>query len=209
MNFKSIKNIIFDLGNVIINIDFDLTFKAFQKLTDKPLELVYQKFSELQLWERYETGEISNSEFLAIVRNTLELKCSDNKIINAWNALLLDIPQQRIKLLEELAVQYKLYFLSNTSDYHIEDVNRILSECSKYKDLKELVCHAYYSHEMQLRKPDPAIYNKVLELEGLNANETIFLDDNKDNVISAEKVGIKSFLVTPENDINNLLAKAL
>lgn len=201
MNLNQIKNIIFDLGDVIINIDFALTFQAFSKLTDKSLDEVYEEFREKQIWEKYETGELSNQAFLNLLRSALNLKETDVEIINAWNALLLDIPRKRIELIKSLSEKYRLFILSNTSEYHIIDVNRILSEMSEFNDLKELVEVAYYSYEMGLRKPDPAIYQKVLDEQGIVASETIFLDDNKENIDSAMTLGLNVFRVQKPVDI--------
>ena len=196
MEFNQIKNIIFDLGNVIINIDFDLTFEAFEKMTSKNLKEIYQEFENQQIWERYELGELSNDDFIQLLRNALEISESDEKIISAWNALLLDIPRKRIERIKELSKKYRLFILSNTSDLHILDVNRILKESNGVSDLKELVEVAYYSYEMELRKPGQEIYNSVLEQSNLKASETVFLDDNYDNIVGANAVGLHTIHVT-------------
>lgn len=207
MNFSEIKNIIFDLGNVIINIDFDLTYAAFEKLTNKNLKEVYQEFENQQIWERYELGELSNEEFVQLLRDALEINVSDEKIIEAWNALLLDIPKKRIDKLRALSEKYRLFFLSNTSDLHIQDVNRILMDSIGVVDLKELVEVAYYSYEMKLRKPDVIIYEEVLKQSNLKASETVFLDDNYDNVVAANKVGLRTIHVT-DKDLCDYLENA-
>ena len=199
MKNNSIKNIIFDLGNVIINIDFDLTYKAFENLTEKNLKQVYQEFDNQQIWEKYELGELTNKAFIQLLRDALEINASDKKIIDAWNALLLDIPQKRIDKLRELNKNYRLFFLSNTSDLHILDVNRILKETTGVSDLKELVEVAYYSFEMKLRKPDTTIYDEVLKQSQLKASETLFLDDNLDNIIGANSIGLNTIHVTDQD----------
>ncbi len=208
MNFNEIKNIIFDLGNVIINIDFALTYRAFEKLTTKNLQEVYEKFEAEQLWERYELGELTNQAFVSLLQKELEISASDQQIIDAWNALLLDIPKKRLELIERLAERYRLFILSNTSDLHIIDVNRILRESSSYNDLKELVEVAYYSFEMEQRKPDEAIYKSVLQDSDLKAEETLFLDDNYENIVGAKAVGLKVIHVQ-EKDMCDYLEGAL
>lgn len=120
---------------------------------------------------------------------------------------MLDIPQNRIDKLRELRKKYRLFILSNTSDLHILDVNRILKESTGVDDLKELVEVAYYSYEMELRKPGVAIYNRVLEESNLIASETLFLDDNLDNVLGADKVGLNTIHVT-DKDMCEYLEKA-
>lgn len=207
MNFKSIKNIIFDLGNVIINIDFDLTYKELASISQKSTEEVHEVFKKHDLWERYETGNLSNQEFINTLREALDIKSNDTSIINAWNALLLDIPQKRIDKIISLSKNYRLFILSNTSDLHIIDVNRILKESCKVNDLKDLVEIAFYSYEMNLRKPSIAIYEEVLKCANLKAEETVFLDDNYDNIIGAQKAGIHTIHVT-DKDLCDYLENA-
>ncbi len=195
MNFNQIKNIIFDLGNVVINIDFDLTYKAFSKISTSDLETVHNKFTELQIWERYELGEFSNDEFIYLLRTELNTNVSDQEIIHAWNALLLDIPLARINKIKELSKKYRLFILSNTSDLHIIEVNKILENTCGISDLKNLVETAYYSHEMKLRKPAQEIYDFVIQESNLIKEETVFLDDNLDNILGAQNYGIKTIHV--------------
>jgi len=199
MNFSQIKNIIFDLGNVIINIDFALTYQAFEKLSSENLDFVYEKFNKLKLWEQYELGELSNQEFIDLLRKELKITVEDNQIIDAWNALLLDIPQKRIELMKKLAKKYRLFILSNTSELHIIDVNRILFEQTGVRDLKNLVETVFYSYEMKLRKPDTTIYKEVLESAKIVAEETLFLDDNFDNIVSAKSIGLHCIHVTDKD----------
>lgn len=208
MNFNSIKAILFDLGDVIINIDFALTYQAFQKLTDKNLDEVYEQFHEHQIWERYETGELSSPEFLTLLKERLEITATDEVLLKAWNALLLDIPKKRIDLIQKLATNYRLLILSNTSHYHIQAVNQILNTAHAIPDLKQLVHKVYYSYEMGLRKPDPAIYQQVLDQEGLLAHEVVFLDDNKENIDSAQQMGIHTIWVQKPTDICQYLLEA-
>lgn len=195
MNFNTIKNIVFDLGNVIINIDFDLTYKAFSELSDKSLGEVYQIFEKLDLWDKYEKGLLSNSEFIFTIKNALEIKKSDDLIIEAWNALLLDIPKRRIDKMKELANRYRLFILSNTSYIHIIEVNKILNKSRGIDDLKNLVEKVYYSYEIGMRKPNSDIYDYVLGDANLKAEETLFLDDNLDNIIGAKNIGIHTIHV--------------
>ena len=207
MNFNTIKNIIFDLGNVIINIDFDLTYQAFAKITNKNLEEVYNSFDKLDLWDKYEKGQLSNQEFINTLREALEITVDDKEIIAAWNALLLDIPQKRIDRILALKKKYRIFILSNTSDLHILDVNRILKETRGIENLRHLVEKLYYSYEMGMRKPSDEIYLSVLKDSNLAAEETLFLDDNFDNVIGARKIGIHAIHVT-DKDLCDYLKEA-
>lgn len=196
MKDPKVKNIIFDLGNVILNIDIPRTIGVFSEWTGKKPEEVAKLFAEKDLFKNYETGLWDDRMFLNQVRNiTGQQEWTDDKITEAWNTLLLDIPQDRIELLLALRKNYRLYLLSNTSPLHIRRVNEILHESAGISDLSELFEKVYYSYELGCMKPDAVIYEKVLENAGILAEESLFLDDNADNIAGAEAVGISSIHV--------------
>ena len=113
----------------------------------------------------------------------------------AWNSLLLDLPPERVELLKKLRENYRLFLLSNTSSIHITQVNKILEATTGIEKLDDLFEKVYYSYDMGLMKPDPAIYLQVLKEQGLEAEETLFLDDNADNIAAASKLGIDTIHV--------------
>lgn len=208
MNFSSIKNIVFDLGGVVINIDFQLTFDAFARATNKSSEFVKEKFLEGKVFERYEVGAVSDKEFRIIVRELLETNLSDEAIDKAWNALLLDIPLERVELIRKLRNKYKVYLLSNTNKIHIDGVNKILYDTSGVEDLEHLFDKVYYSWKILLSKPSVESYQEVLRDAGLAGEETLFLDDNLDNVEGARKAGIHALQVKASETIIELLKNA-
>ena len=188
---NNIKNIIFDLGDVILNIDIPKTVRAFAELSGRSDQHLHRVFTENELFRKFETGSLSEEGFRNLVREILEMPdLADTDIDNAWNALLLDIPPARIGLLEKLADRYQLYLLSNTSSIHITKVNQILHTTSGIEDLRHLFKKLYFSYEMGIMKPDPQIYLNVLEDAGIEAAQTLFLDDNQANIEAAGKLGI-------------------
>ncbi|ODS82830.1 MAG: haloacid dehalogenase [Cytophagaceae bacterium SCN 52-12] len=188
---NNIKNIIFDLGDVILNIDIPKTVRAFAELSGHSDQHLHRVFIENELFRKFETGSLSEEGFRNLVREILEMPdLADTDIDNAWNALLLDIPPARIGLLEKLADRYQLYLLSNTSSIHITKVNQILHTTSGIEDLRHLFKKLYFSYEMGIMKPDPQIYLNVLEDAGIEAAQTLFLDDNQANIEAAGKLGI-------------------
>lgn len=200
------KNIIFDLGNVIINIDFQLTYEAFAKLGDTDILSVLKKFEEQKVFIRFEKGEMSAEEMRNLVRKEFNKpSLTDKDIDDAWNALLLDIPEERIDLLLALRGKYKLYLLSNTNITHIKEVNKILFKTSGFSKLNDLFDEVFYSYEMGLIKPDKEIYEAVLQKRKLKAADCIFLDDNLHNVQGAESVGIRSVQVTKDYSVIDIL----
>ena len=196
------------MGGVVIDIDFDLTFSALSDLAGKSIDEVKKIMGEINIWDQYERGELTDQEFVDTIRKSLDLKQTDEEIITAWNGLLLELPKRRIDLVKELNGRYDTYVLSNTSNLHIEGVNKILEASTGDKDLKDVFGKIFYSYEINRRKPDLDIYEFVLEDAGLKAEETLFLDDNLDNVLAAQKVGIKIIHVDPPTCITHYLKEA-
>lgn len=206
---EGVKNIVFDLGDVVINISPERCFDAFAKLFSMQREQVVLEFDKLQVFEKYESGKISDVEFLSLIRTISIGQVSDEEIIHAWQQILLDIPKERIDLIQELASDHKIYVLSNTSHYHMIEVNAILERVSGVTTIDELVEKTYYSYEMGLRKPDPEIYSTLLRDSNLTPNETLFLDDNRNNVEAAIDLGIRAILVEKPKDICSYLNSAI
>lgn len=204
---RTIKNIIFDLGDVIINIDVPLAARSFAELTNRSLEEVQELIHQNEVFKKFETGHLSAVDFRAYIRELLQQpEWSDEAIDTAWNSLLLDIPAERIEKLQELAQKgYRLFLLSNTSSIHIEEVNKILHRTTGVKQLNDLFEKLFLSYDMGIMKPHPDIYHGVLTQAGLLAHETLFLDDNADNIRAAAEVGIHTIHVQKPTSILDYL----
>lgn len=198
MSIQGIRNIIFDLGGVIINLSIPSTVAAFSKASGKPVEEVAALVNS-QGFIDYEKGLISDEVFRDHVRKALNWKASDDEIDESWNAMLLDIPANRIQLLERLKKSHRIFLLSNTNEIHWRKFSQILYEQTQQKSMDDYFHRAYYSHRMKMRKPDVEIFDYVLKENQLDPSETLFLDDNLSNLRGAEQAGIKTFHVqTPE-----------
>lgn len=196
MKNEKIKNIIFDLGDVILNIDVPVASKSFAELSGKEQSEILTIFQENDIFRQFETGELDEEGFRNFVRRIIGFNdLSDEAIDTAWNSLLLDLPPERVELLQKLRKKYRLFLLSNTSSIHVLQVNKILKASTGIERLQDLFDTVFLSYEMKLMKPDPRIYQKVLEQEGLVAEETLFLDDNAANIESASKLGIDTIHV--------------
>jgi putative hydrolase of the HAD superfamily len=193
---SSIKNIIFDLGGVILNLSVDSTLRQISQLSGHPVEKVMELYHARPEFLQYERGEITNDEFRKSLRDIFGITTLDTEVDKCWNAMLGDIPKERIELLRELKSNYKTYLLSNTNAIHLDCFSGMVNKDHGIESLAPLFHKAYYSHLMKMRKPDPAIYEFVLKENGLKANETIFLDDNVANLKGAASVGIQTFHVT-------------
>ena len=193
IDLKNIKNIIFDLGKVLLNLDFEASIKAFQQLGLKNDVLDNKQAYSDPVFYELEVGKISPKEFCNGVRRYLNNQdLTDLQIEDAWYAMILDIPASRVKVVQELSKNYNVYLFSNTNQIHIERLHR------KFKaehgiDFPSLFVKDYYSHEIHERKPDLSSYQKVIELSGIKPEESIFIDDLEKNIIGAQQSGLKTF----------------
>ncbi|NLA25181.1 MAG: HAD family phosphatase [Bacteroidales bacterium] len=201
-----IKNIVFDLGNVILNIDASLSVLEFEKLQLKNFDELYTLSNQVGLFDQLEKGEIEPEEFYAKIREISKLDLKDFEIINAWNALILDFPKENIELLKSLKSKYRTFILSNTNYIHYKYYTEQLQTNFNINGLEDLVEKAYFSHELGYRKPDEIIYKFVENHANIKPEETLFIDDNAENCLSAEKLSWKTILYTG-NSLSDLFAK--
>lgn len=200
MHHPNIKNIIFDLGGVILDLSVDHTLESFAKLSGLTKDEVHRIFVSSPGFLAYEKGYLTDEAFRDFVREIYVPGVSDEQIDVCWNAMLRAIPIAKLQLLETLKQRYSVYLLSNTNGIHLSYINCImLPETCGTNSLDPYFHRTYYSHLMGKRKPDKEIFEQVLEENSLQAGQTLFLDDNHANILGAEVLGIKTFYVkTPE-----------
>lgn len=194
---KNFEALIFDLGGIIINIDFNLTLKALEQFT-------HHQFGEGEyltkhaIFYEFETGKISENVFFEELKNTFGLQADKNTLIKAWNTLLLDIPQERVSLIRTLSQKYPTYILSNTNPTHLIEVENILRTQTDAQSLQELVKKPYYSFEMGKAKPETAIYQQVIDENNLVAEKTLFIDDSLKNLDGAKLTHLQTLHINPK-----------
>jgi putative hydrolase of the HAD superfamily len=188
---KNIDNIIFDLGNVILNIDYQNTIDAFKKIGVPNASSFYSKSSQLNIFNQLETGHISKQNFILEIQK-ITPKASASQIINAWNAILQDLPNERLEILKNLKDKFSIFLLSNTNSIHIEKIIDILGE-KKYEEFYNLFEKVYYSHQVKLRKPNSDIFKLVIKENCLSIKNTLFIDDSIQHIESAKKIGLKTY----------------
>lgn len=186
-----IKNIIFDFGDIFINLDKEATAK---ELFDQGVTVFSEE--EMDLCQRYEMGLLSTTGFLNFFEKKFQVP--SYKFIKAWNAILLDFPIHRLHFLQELSKNpnYRLFLLSNTNDLHISWIQENWG-MALYNTFKHCFEHFYLSHEMNMRKPNSDIYEYVLKAHDLIPQETLFIDDTKENTLSASHLGIQVWNLIP------------
>jgi glucose-1-phosphatase len=188
------KAIIFDLGGVLLDIDYDLAKEAFRNLGVENFDQMYSQAEANPLFQKLETGKISQEEFCeAIMEYVPGVSCEDD-IVEAWNAMLLHFRKESIEELKRLRKKYKIFLLSNTNYIHLQSFNKTYQETIG-GDFISLFDKVYFSHEIGHRKPDPEPYEVILKENNLIPQEAIFIDDSIQNVQAADKLGIKTIFL--------------
>jgi len=194
-----IKHIIFDLGGVILNIDFYKAAKSFKELGLDDFEGLYSKATQSKLFDRLEKGQISAQDFREQLRNLSGIDMTDEQIDHAWNSLILDFPPARLNLLQELRKNYKLFLLSNTNIIHADFYNNDLRQNHNIDGLESLFDKVYFSHEIALRKPDNEAFEYVLKDQNIQPEETLFIDDALPNILTANQLGLNTIFLNLDN----------
>ena len=201
---SSIKNIIFDLGGVLLNIDYNKTSDAFKKLGFENFDNMYSQFTADQLFEKLETGHVTEEEFVKVLSGVALGKVPDKDIINAWNAMLLDFRKESFDFLETLTPKYNLYLLSNTNAIHMNAFHGdFVKQVGKSK-LDDYFIKAWFSNKIGLRKPNKNIYEFILRDGNLKAEESLFIDDSINNIETAMEMGIQTHHLKPGQKIEEL-----
>src|ERR1700722_8768177 len=185
-----IKNIIFDLGGVIMDIDVKQTMNAFSALGLKNIHEYFGHGFAASFFSDHEAGKISDDAFLSEIKKLLNSEVSQGDLIDAWNALLLRFPPERISLLKDIKSRYRLFLFSNTNAIHYDKFREIYRN-SFAGELEDLFEKAYFSHSMGHRKPDIGGFELIIRENGLDPKQTLFVDDAFINVEGALKTGLK------------------
>ncbi|MBG15493.1 MAG: HAD family hydrolase [Crocinitomicaceae bacterium] len=204
MNVNSINAIIFDLGGVILDLDYGLTINGFNKLGCKDFNSLYNQQKQNQLFDDFETGKISAVEFRKNLQNQMTISVTDKDFDSAWNAMLLKLPIKRIELLQRLKKNYPIFLLSNTNEIHIKAFQKIIASSIGYTTFTNCFNKVYYSSEIGLRKPSAACFKMVLNENNLTAEKTLFIDDSAQHINGAKAIGIRTHLLKKQEDLTSL-----
>lgn len=196
----AIKNIIFDLGGVLLNLNRERCVDAFRALgADEILEHITD-FSHKGVFSKIELGLITTVQFCHEIRTIVGKEVPDHKIISAWNSFLVDIPFKRIELLRNLRKRYKLFLLSNTNEMHVECYEHMIYQHGNL-EVSQLFDELFYSCRMGIAKPMPDIFASVLQQAGIKAAETVFFDDSQVNIEAARSMGIHGINILPSEEV--------
>lgn len=192
--------IIFDLGGVILNIDYNKTIAAMKKLGMEDFDEVFSQAKQTSLFDDFETGKISAQHFINKLLPCLKPATSPNAVVHAWNEMVLFFPEKKLELLEKLKVKYPIFLLSNTNELHIPQVRKKLTEVSD-KELEHYFSQIYFSNEIHMRKPNAEIFNFVAKNEKLNPESTLFIDDSIQHIEGAKKLGFQTIHLKDPEDL--------
>lgn len=200
-----IKNIIFDLGGVIIDLDINSTIAEFNKISRIPFERLYTQAKQMDLFNLLDKGKISNAEFFKELKKEIYYQGNENDLVTPWNAMLLDVPEKRLDVLVKAKQNYNTYLLSNTNEPHITKFEHDLYLQHGVKNFEDYFDKVYYSCRVRMRKPDKEIFEMVLNENDLDPKETIFIDDSVQHVQGAGECGIKAYLLPKNMEVGDLL----
>ncbi len=203
---QKVKNIILDYGNVIFMIDFARVRESFRALGIKNVDDFFGHHGQDSLFDDFDKGEITAAQFREGVRqraNKPEL--TDEQIDTAWNSLLIGVPEGKHEILEELKQHYRLFLLSNNNELHYAYCMKHIQDVYGVQDNEQFFEKTYYSHLAGLRKPDLAIFERVLKENELDPAESLFIDDSPQHLEGAKALGIQTALCTKEHPLEAIV----
>ena len=187
----TIKNIIFDLGGVLMDIDPQKTANKFAELSgNSPVDII-EIHNSNNFFKEYEKGLISDKSFRDHIRDFLKVDLPDEMIDNVWGEMILQFPENKIDLLKKAKDKYRIFLLSNTNNIHRIKFEKIFEELTQ-TEIQSFFENVHYSFEMHTRKPEPDIFNQVIMENELSVDETLLIDDSLPNIETASQLGLKT-----------------
>ncbi|NOX87019.1 MAG: HAD family phosphatase [Chlorobi bacterium] len=199
-----IEAIIFDFGGVILDIDPKLTMKEFEKLGARKLNKDQTREFVEKIVAKFERGIFTPEVFRTKIKEFLKFEADDNQIDDAWNALLYDIPAERIRVIEQVRNNYRIFLLSNSNEVHYDLYVRDLQLRFGYREFDELFEKSYFSFDTHLSKPNPEAFEFIINQEELTPSKTLFIDDRENNIKAASSLGLRTYLLKPPERIRDI-----
>ena len=200
IDLTNIRNIIFDLGIVLLDIDFEASKRKFKALGLENLDTFYSFFHANPFFHDFETGRIGETEFIEGLRKLITKSSTNKEILNAWNSIIVGFPTEKVDFIKTISQFYNIYMLSNTNSLHAKKYEQQFYEKagnSIYFYFKKI----YYSHTIGYRKPDEKAFQTIIKENNLIPEETLFIDDLEQNIIAAKKISMKTYLYIPGNNL--------
>ncbi len=195
----AIKNIIFDLGGVLLDVDYDATIQAFKDQNVTDFDNFFTQAAQIKLFDRLDKGEISPQEFRDTLRQLSGVRIGDQQIDDAWNAMLGTFPEERMTLLKKVKTHYRIFLLSNTNAIHYPVYQKYMHDRFGMAGLEDLFEKQYLSYRIGMRKPDVEIFEYVMDDSESDPGETLFIDDSLQHVHGAEEAGLHALHLDVQN----------
>ncbi len=209
MALKSIKNIIFDMGGVLLNINRVRCVDEFKKLGIHNANETVSAYTNSGIFHEIEAGTVTPETFYDKLRDIAGSHISNELLCNAWLSMIEDVPQHRLNLLAELQPRFNLYLLSNTNAIHYPAFDQQFIHPNGHIGLNQFFKHQFLSHQLHLSKPDPKIYEIVLSVAGISADETLFIDDGIKNIETAKALGFKTLHIEHSDEVAEKIISVL
>ncbi len=209
MKLPDIETIIFDFGGVVIDIDPQITVKKLQELGFEDVSKFKSKEFIDDIVRKFERGIFTPEVFRERIRAFLGIDLTDQQIDDAWNALIYDIPAERLEVLEQVKKHYKMFLLSNSNELHYDIYVRDLQLRFGYREFDELFDKVYFSFDTHLSKPDPEAYEFLMYQHDLTPAKTLFIDDNEENIKTAQNLGLRTYLLKKPERIRDIFENGL
>ena len=189
---SEIKNIIFDFGGVVININYELTRQAIEKAGINNFNEIYTQFQQDHLFDEFETGRLDSDTFFERIYKLAGGKADMQTLHDAWNAMLLDFPTENFNLLHKVKSNYRTFLLSNTNEAHLSYYSGRLKSWYGIDNMDSLFEKTYYSCRMGMRKPEVEIFQQLVNENHLDKQVTLFIDDSPQHVEGAGRAGLNA-----------------
>ena len=204
-----IKNLILDMGGVILNVSYHKVVETFKSYGIEDFDKIYTQANQVEIIDKFEEGKCSIEEFRDGIRALLKQPLTDEQIDEAWFAMILDLPKEIIQLLGVLKLKYKLFLFSNTNELHIEFLKKDFERQLGFDLFSCVFNKAYFSNEIQRRKPHPESFQFVVDNAGIKPEETLFIDDSPQHLEGAKQIGLNTYWLTNGETLIDLYSKKI
>ncbi len=203
---NGIKNIIFDFGGVLFEIDYKLPINAFAELGYPAFHEVYTQANQNEIFDQLETGKISNEQFLRYL-HTLAPDATMLDVSRAWNCILLRLWPERVEFVKKLRNKgYRTFLLSNTNAIHVAEFEEMIDDTMGIENFQSAFEHIYYSNKIGIKKPYPETYLEICKWNNMEPGETLFIDDSKQHVDGALRAGLHAYHIQPTESIVDVMS---
>lgn len=207
--FKTARTVIFDFGGVLFNIDYHAPLRAFQALGFQGFGDIYTQASQNEIFDRLETGKISNEEFWDYLHGFVP-NATRSQVEHAWNCILLNLWPEKVEFVKRVRqAGYRTFLLSNTNAIHVAVFEQMIQASYGLTSFYEAFEKIHYSNVIGIKKPYPATYLTLCSWHGLIPEETIFIDDSLQHVKGAEEAGLISIHLEPGVSVDQRLASLI